>query len=203
MHRVISFISVLSLLLVTSTTALAQSGSRGVEVAAHVATIDSGQFHTSDIGVGGRVAWLPHELFTLEADVTHYPGDFPDGSAFSRGRWEAYFGGTVGPRLGRLRPFAKLRPGFLTFEDAPEPRACIAVVPQPLVCALQDGATVFALDLGGGVDFTLSERSMVRFDVGSRLLRFDGPVRDTRGEPHDDGFWGHDLRVTLGAGVRF
>lgn len=192
------------LLLLASAPAQAQSRGQGpLELALHLASIDSGPFHASDVGFGGRVAWRPPGPFTLEADLTQYPADFPDGAAFSRGRWEAYFGGTAGPRLGRLRVFGKLRPGLVRFEKAPEPLACIFVVPTPVVCALQDGATLFALDFGGGVEIGVATRTLLRFDVGNRWLRFDGPVRDTRGRPRDGGFWGHDLRVTAGAGVRF
>jgi hypothetical protein len=35
------------------------------------------------------------------------------------------------------------------------------------------------------------------------MLTFPGPVRDSAGAAHDDGYFAHDLRIALSAGLRF
>jgi hypothetical protein len=163
---------------------------------------DSSQFEGTDVGVGGRVTWVTLSRIGLEAEITYYPGDYPDDVAFSSGRWEGFFGGTFGPRLGRVRPFARVRPGFLVYREASEPFACIAIFPPPLSCTLS-GESVFALDLGGGVEVDLGRRGFVRFDAGDRMLRYEGPVFDSDRRVRETSFWAHGLRMTAGAGLRF
>ena len=118
----------------------------------------SSQFDASDAGVGARIAWQPVEMVGIEAEVVHYPGDFPDPPPFSRARLEGLFGATVGPRLDRVRPFVRLRSGFVSVRAAPEPFPCILIFPPPLACALASGDTLLALDAAGGLDITVSSR---------------------------------------------
>jgi hypothetical protein len=140
---------------------------------------------------------------TVEAEVVHYPSHFPDRPAFSRARLEGLFGVTWGPRLGRVRPFARVRPGFLRVQPAPEPLACIAIFPPPNACELASGRTLMAFDLGGGVDVSVGERTFVRIDAGDRLVRYPGPVFDTDRNVHEDAFFGHDIRIAAAGGIRF
>jgi hypothetical protein len=85
---------------------------------------------------------------------------------------------------------------------APEPIACIAIFPPPLTCVLASGRTLTAVDLGGGVDVSVGERTFVRIDGGDRLVRYPGPVFDT-GTVHDEAFVGHDFRMAVAGGIRF
>src|SRR5215510_13276031 len=121
-----------------------------IEVGGQFAWVNSSEFDQSDPGFGARIGWLLPRLVGVEAEVNLYPRDLPAAASFSRGRIEGLFGVTVGPRLQRIRPFARLRPGFVTFREAPQPIACILIFPPPLACALAAGRTVFALDVGGG-----------------------------------------------------
>ncbi len=174
-----------------------------MEVAAQVTGARNGEFTGIERGVGGRLAWRPSVLIGIEGELDFYPGDYPDGVAFSRGRLEGLFGVTAGPRLGAWRPFARLRPGFVTFREAPEPFPCILIFPQPLPCALAAGDTVFALDLGAGVEFFPTGRALIRIDVGDRALRFSRPTIDSSGEVRGNGFFTHGFRFAAGAGLRF
>ncbi len=183
--------------------ATAQATGKSFQVGFHFSVIDSSEFDNSDVGVGGRVSWHPSSLIGTEAELTFYSSDFADEPAFSKRRVEGLFGVTVGPQLGRLRPFARLRPGFVDVAEAPGPFPCIAIFPPPLACQLGAGDTLFALDLGGGVEFQPTDRTFVRVDVGDRAVRYPAPVLDSNGTVRDDAFFGHDFRFQIGGGFQF
>ena len=174
------------------------------EVGGHFSSARSQEFDEGEIGAGGRTAWRPSGLLGIEAEITYYPGDFPEArNAFSRGRWEGLFGATIGPSIGGLRVFGRIRPGFLRVQEAPSPLACIAIFPPPLACQLAAGATLLAVDVGGGAEVSVTEATVFRLDIGDRIVRYSGPVFDTRRVVHDSAFSRHDLRISIGAGWRF
>ncbi|HUK37249.1 MAG TPA: hypothetical protein VLV86_25210 [Vicinamibacterales bacterium] len=175
--------------------ATAQSDGTRFQLGAQFASAVWGAFDSTDVGGGARFSWEPRSLLGIETELDVYPRDFASTPAFSRSRIEALFGVTVGPRLGRVRPFAKLRPGFVTFREAPAPFACIAIFPPPLSCTLGAGATVFALDAGGGLEWLWARRTFLRVDISDRLMKYPGSALDTN--------FSHDFRFALGAGVRF
>ena len=192
----------LAVLLLQAASSAAQDGR--FELGVQVASAQSGQFDAGDAGIGGRIAWQPIPLVALEAELNVYPRHFPDRRPFSRTRVEGLFGATAGVTFGRIRPFARLRPGFVDVHESPDPFPCILIYPPPLQCALASGRTLFALDAGGGVAVAVTPRTFVRVDLGDRLVRYPGPAFDM--DPrriHRDAFFGHDLRFATGAGLRF
>jgi outer membrane protein with beta-barrel domain len=203
MNRALAvFVCVLSTMFVSP--AAAQSEDGQFQIGGQFVAARSSQFDSKDFGVGTLVAWRPTTLFGVEADLSLYPGDFDDkASAFSGRRVEGLFGVTAGPRIGHLRPFAKLRPGFLTFGEASEPIPCILIFPPPLHCTLGGGKTLFALDLGGGIEFYPTAGTFVRADAGDRAVRYPAPTLDSNGRAREDSFYSHDFRFTIGGGVRF
>jgi hypothetical protein len=170
------------------------------DAAAHVAVARSSEFDANDTGVGGRLSWHPSALIGADAEMTVYPSSFPNANGFSSGRVEGLFGVTVGPRLARLRPFARVRPGFVAFRG--RTIACILIFPPPLSCELAAGRTVFAVDVGGGAELFPSSRTVLRFDLGDRVLKYPGPSFH-KGRATADAFYSHDFRLSAGAGVRF
>jgi hypothetical protein len=203
MKRLARVIAIIVLATVRPLAAIAQSNDVRAEVGIHVTSAVSSEFDRSDTGFGGRLSWYPTGLVGLEGEITVYPGDFPDAPAFSRGRLEGLFGVTVGAGIGRVRPFARLRPGFITFREAPQPLACILLTfPPPLPCALSAGETLFALDIGGGLEVFTTRRTFLRVDAGDRLLRYPGPVLHD-GTAEGNGFFSHDFRFAVGGGFRF
>ena len=201
--RVIPNSALISLVLLAPQYASAQTQESHFQVGIHLATAMSSEFDNADVGVGGLVSWRPSGLVGADAEVTFYPSDFADAPAFSSSRVEGLFGVIVGPRFSAIRPFAKFRPGFVRFAEAPDPFACIAIFPPPIACQLAAGHTAFALDIGGGVEFQTSGKTYVRVDVGDRALKYPGPVIETDGTVQDGSFFGHDLRFQIGGGVRF
>ena len=180
-----------------------QAQSPRVEIGAQMATARIGELDSTDLGLGGRASWHPSRLIGVEGEVNFYPSSIPDRFAVSRSRVEGLFGVTAGPRINRWRPFARLRPGFVRIGSAPEPIACILIFPPPLSCTLASGQTLFALDVGGGVALLTPGATFVRVDLGDRMIRYSGPALDRNREVHNEHFFGHDLRVAIGAGWRF
>lgn len=176
---------------------------QSIEASAHVAAAQWSEFEGNDLGFGGRVTWKPSSTIGIDADLTWYPSDFPDGIAFTRSRFEGLFGATIGPRLNRVRPFAKAAAGFLKVGATPGAFACIAIFPPPLNCALAGGDTLPAYEIGGGVEVDATPRTFIRVDLADRILKYPGPTFDAEFNVRDEGFFGHALRFTFGGGVRF
>ena len=186
--------------LVSSNPAVAQT----LQLDAHVTSSKWSEFDSADNGFGGRLTFKPVSLIGIEADVTWYPSEYePDGVAFSRNRTEGLLGITVGPKIDRIRPFAKVAAGFLKVGATPGAFACIAIFPPPLNCSLASGDTLQAVEIGGGIEFDASRRFFIRGDIADRILKYPGPTFDSNFEIPEDGFFGHAVRFTLGAGIRF
>jgi hypothetical protein len=185
------------LFLAWSSSAHAQS----FEVGAHVATAKWSEFGDVDAGVGGRLTWKPVPLIGVDAELTWYPGD--QLGAFSRRRFEGLFGVTVGPKINRVRPFAKASAGFVDVTGTTGAFACIAIFPPPLACALAGGDTLPAFEIGGGIEVDITRRTFFRADVSSRFLKYPGPTFDSEGDVRLDGFFGQAIRFTFGGGFRF
>jgi hypothetical protein len=188
-------------ILAVAVPARAQSFEAGI----HVASASWSEFDGTDLGVGGRLSWLPVSMLGVDADLTVYPSDFPPDTSvpFSGRRFEGLFGVTIGPRLGAVRPFAKAGAGFLQIGDTPVAFACIAIFPPPLACTLAGGDTLAAYEIGGGVAVNAGSRTFVRVDVADRMLSYPGPTLRADLSRADDGFVGHALRFTIGGGIRF
>jgi len=173
------------------------------EAGAHFAASQWSEFDGNDLGFGLRLTWKPSSIIGVDADLTWYPSDFPDRIAFTRSRLEGLFGVTVGPRLNRVRPFAKAAAGFLNVGETPGAFACLAIFPPPLNCALAGGDTLPAYEIGGGLEIDATARTFIRADVADRILQYPGPTFDDNFAIREQGFAGHALRFTIGGGVRF
>ena len=176
-----------------------------LEVAAILATTFQHELDSTDLDFGVRIGFQATPLFAIEAEMSFYPSNIPERVPVTESRSEGLFGVKIGPRYDRLSVFGKARPGFVRFSSAPEPSACdIAIFPPTLNCVLAEGRTVLALDLGGGVELYPTERTLVRIDVSSLLLRYPGPALTRDGEAvAKDAFWGGNLKLTFSAGLRF
>lgn len=191
---------VLLLILVAAPQAAAQA----LDATVHFATSRWSEFDGSDNGIGGRVTFKPSSRIGLDADLTWYPSGFPSGSVpFSGSRIEGLFGATIGPRINRVRPFAKAAAGFVKVGETPIAFACVTIFPPPLACVLAGGATLQAYEIGGGIEVDASARTFLRAEISDRILKYPGPTFDSNYKIRDDGFFGGGLRFSLGAGVRF
>ena len=198
-------LSAVALTCIVTASALAQSNEdRKLQLGAQLAINDLAELETADLGFGGRLGFNATSFLTFEGELNLFPSDIPDEVPVTSSRLEGLFGVKAGPRFDRFSVFGKVRPGFVRFGEAPEPIACILIFPPPLSCVLAGGQTVFALDLGGGIELYPTDRSLVRFDVSDLMLQYKGPVFNRDREAFTEGgFWGHNLRLAIGAGFRF
>ena len=189
--------------LIVPLTARAQS----FEAGAHVVLSQWSEFEGTDTGLGGRFTWKPVPLVGVDAELAWYPGDFPpDSIPFTQNHVDGLFGVTVGPRLNRFRPFGKFAAGFLRTSATQQFIACIAIFPPPLSCLMADSRTLTAMEVGGGVEVSVTDRTFVRIDATARILKYPGPSivsGDAARVVRDDDFWGAAFRFTAGGGFRF
>jgi Outer membrane protein beta-barrel domain len=186
--------------------AVPHAAAQSLQVSGHVATAQWSEFDGGDFGVGGRLTWKPSSFIGVDAEATWYPSDFqPDGAAFSRQRVEGMLGLTFGPRLDRVRPFAKASAGFLKVSPTSGGFACIAIYPPPLACRLAGGDTLPVFEIGGGIEVDAASRIFFRADLTERILRYPGPVFRGSGLDNlvDEDFFGGALKLLVGAGLRF
>ena len=193
-------LAISTVLVLAAVPATAQS----FEATVHLASSQWSEFDGTDIGGGGRLTFKPTPIIGIDADVTWYPGEFPpDGIPFTGNRFEGFFGVTAGPRLAGFRPFAKAAGGFMKVSESAQPIVCVAIFPPPLSCQMAGGPTMAAFEFGGGVELLPTGRALLRLDITDRVLKYPGPSLGSDFESHDEGFWGHALRFTIGAGWRF
>lgn len=196
--RIASF--ALLLLVLSSPVAFAQS----FDLSANFIAAQWSEFDETDMGVGARLAWKPTPLLGFEGDLNWYnDGSLAPPFGFSDYRIEGLAAVTVGPRLGRLRPFVRAGGGFLYSARASEPIVCPAIFPPLVGCQLAMGATMPTFEVGGGLEYSMTPRTFLRFDAGWRFLKYPGPTLTNNLELKETGFWGGAFKFTFGAGWRF
>ena len=198
-----SFAAVFLLLLLATSHAAAQSLAADVHFAAARWDVSSGPYN--DYGIGGRLSWTPARWVGLDANIVWYPNGFPRDTdvPLSAYRVEGLFGATVGPRIDRVRPFAKAAAGFLKVGPASDGVVCIAIYPPPVWCTLGGGQTLPAYEIGGGVEVDATSSAFIRGDIGARFLKYPGPAIDAAFQIRDGDYFEYGLRLTIGAGFRF
>ena len=184
--------------LVTPPTALAQELG-AVEVGGHVSILQLEDSSTTNTGFGGRVSWHLAPWGAFEAEANYFPDDrfVQDSSAlrYERRRTDLFAGPKLGFRGERFGIFGKVRPGltWLTNKGV----ACEGEVCALILIAEPDYRTEFALDLGGVLEFYPSPRSVLRGDVGTRL------IWNRSSAPPCDGCTTQNFASSIGVGYRF
>lgn len=85
---------------------------------------------------------------------------------------EALFGLRMGRRFGSWGLFSQLRPGLIHYGSARVPGT-----------DRYESTNRFALDVGGGAEYYASERSLLRFRMGTTLVRYRQDYTDPRQPP--------------------
>jgi len=140
--------------------AYAQEPPPRIEAGVHLSTIDQAALYEKPVGGGGRFTLRLTRLVSLDAEVNRYPiGGAQAGFPLT----QVLAGARAGVILGPMGIFAKVRPGFSSY-DATADRPGIGTKPN--------------LDIGGVIAFYSQRHVGARFDFGSTVIFYgNSPVR--------------------------
>ena len=154
------------------------------EVGGQFSVLQPSDSASTNAGIGARVAWHAANWVSAEAEVNYFASErfewdgvpSPAGVSFdrfnlryNRQRLEAFFGPKIGHKWQRFGLFGKVRPGFTHLTD--DGVECIGDVCALALIARPQYRTEFALDLGGVAEFYPTSRTVVRADLGTRMIR--------------------------------
>jgi hypothetical protein len=152
--------------------ALAQAPSQGsgLVVGAQFTSTQLSNGYPNDPAFGGRMTYFFSPLLGLEAQVDFFPRFERNVMAGGR-KIQALFGPRIGSRWHSIGLFAKIRPGFVRYEEGQwKPGIlCVAIYPPPAGCV--DPQTRLAFDAGGIIEVYPWSRGIVRVDLGTLFVR--------------------------------
>lgn len=166
---------------------------------------------TTTAGMTGRFTVDLTRWLAAEAEIAFFPGDditvrstLSDtdfGLVYERQRVDGFFGAKIGHRGSRYGIFGKVRPGFTRLND--QGVGCVGVdcarILAVSLLAAPRYQTEFALDVGGGVEFFPSRRTVVRFEFGDTMIRH----RSFAPPCWQGTCTSHNFTTRVGAGMRF
>lgn len=187
-----------------------------VEVGIHVTALNLGDFKLavpdlseSQRGVGGRVTLNLTDHISIEGEINTFPNNFritvPQLTNvvrrdLTRDRVDQFlFGLKVGGRSEHWGIFAKVRPGYVrsVLEDQTTGNT------NPTLNTLFRTTSGFALDWGGVLEFYPSRHTMLRFDLGDTIIRYETKPQAGATNQTTTKFTNHNLQVSAGFGLRF
>jgi hypothetical protein len=187
-----------------------------VEIGVQVTALDLGDFKLavpdlgdSQRGVGGRVTININDNLSVEGEFNTFPNDFrlsiPQLSnlvtrQLTRDRVDQFlFGIKAGVRSDHFGIFAKLRPGYVrsVLQDETTGNA------NPTLNTMFRTSSGWALDMGGVFEFYPSRHTMLRFDAGDTIIRYETKTQNASGQATTTKFINHNLQVSAGFGLRF
>ena len=182
-----------------------------VEVGIQVTALNLGDFKLavpnlgdSQRGVGGRITFNASENISIEGEFNTFPNNFritlPQlGNVLSRqltrDRVDQFlFGVKLGKHTDHFGIFFKLRPGYVRSVLTDQSTNANASLN-----TLFRTTSGFALDAGGVLEFYPTRHTMLRFDLGDTIIRYE--TKPTSGATTK--FTNHNLQVSGGFGLRF
>jgi hypothetical protein len=189
--------------------ASAQAVEPRFEVGGQASVLRLSDFGTTNAGFGGRLLFLVTDWMWVDGEVTVFPHDEVVGPTTetsvgpvrvenARRRTDALVGVKIGARRDRLGTFFKLRPGITRLYNKRTEcvgNGCAVVL---MLIAPNRYRTEFALDVGGGVEFYPSPRTIARVELGDTIIR-----HRSFAPPCPSGCTSHNLSSRIGVGVRF
>jgi hypothetical protein len=168
----------------------------------------------TEAGLGTRLTYNWTRNLALEAEGNVLPHNSRFAAFRNGGRAvEGLFGVKVGKRYEKFGIFAKARPGLINFTQG---KGGYIATGGGGVFPFQfrtQGATHFATDIGGVLEFYPSRRIVTRFDLGDTIIRygsstFNGLSTDGSGTTtifpfHISADTTHNFQFTAGVGFRF
>jgi hypothetical protein len=163
---------------------------------------------STSFGVGARASYALTRWLAADAEFSFFPRDraefgFGDGVApvapgfteYHRRRVTLFAGPKAGVRSERLGVFAKARPGFTRLFD--RGLGCSGDICALILLARPVYRTELAIDLGGVVEVYPSSGSLLRFDLGTAIVRHRSLA------PPCNDCTTRNLSSSLGVGWRF
>ncbi len=168
-------------------------------------------------GLGVRLTYNFSRSLAVEGEFNFIPGlptlddrstsGEPVDLSLPGGKKAQFLAGVkYGVRRERWGVFGKVRPGVIRFSAYPKiVGRFVATNPkggQPLdilIFQTENPATFFNVDIGGVFEYYPSKRTIIRFDVGDTIIRYNAQ------EPKEinPSFRRHNLQMSLGFGFRF
>jgi len=185
-----------------------------LEIGAHVTALNLGDFSLripdlgkSERGAGGRVTFNLNDAVALEAEYNIFPNNFritlPNlgqlvTRKLARDRVNQFLLGIkAGKRFDRFGLFAKVRPGYVRSELEDE-----TINTNPTLNTLFRTSSGWALDMGVVLELYPSRHTMLRFDIGDTIIRYETKSL-LPGAASAQKFTNHNLQVSAGVGLRF
>lgn len=184
-----------------------------VEVGIQVTALNLGDFKLavpnlseSQRGVGGRLTINLTDHISIEGEINTFPNNFritlPQLTNIvrrdiTRDRVDQFLLGVkLGGRSEHWGIFAKVRPGYVRslLKDETTGNA------NPTLNTLFRTSSGLALDLGGVLEFYPSRHTMLRFDLGDTIIRYETKPQNGTATTK---FTNHNLQVSAGFGLRF
>jgi hypothetical protein len=195
--------SIAALLSLLTFTASGQSPETKLEVGAQSTSLTL--FHPdffgdlTQPGFGGRVTYNFTRVIAADAEINFFPQK--NGFLIGQGRAiQGQFGVKAGKRFEKFGLFGKVRPGFLSIDDA-----FSLDTNHPIGGAIFPVSihrkTLFTTDLGGVLEFYPGKRTIVRFDGGDTIIRY-GPEFDFLNFPETQAKTRHNFQFTAGVSFR-
>ncbi|HKV41385.1 MAG TPA: outer membrane beta-barrel protein [Blastocatellia bacterium] len=182
----VTVLGICALLLAGSVETRAQSSSPKIDIGGQFSFMHFPALGSNDAGLGGRITYNVNDEIGIEAEVNVFPTDKMGIGQMGR-KEEVLAGAKIGFRSKSAGIFAKIRPGFVHFSRDPD--------------GFQDAHTDFAVDFGSVIELYPSSRTVVRFDIGDTAVRF--PAFNSIFVGQTPSFWGNNLQISAGVGVRF
>lgn len=186
----------------------AQPAPSRFEIAAHAAMLRLSDFGATNAGIGGRFSIDLSRWLSFDAEANLFPSDdiaLPASVvadvrvAHYRRRAEAFAGMKLGVRGEKLGVYAKLRPGFARLTDRGQECVGVDCARVLMLLARPTYRTEFAIDLGGGLEFYPSARTVTRLELGDTMIRHRSLAPPCPGSTCTS----HNLSSRFGVGLRF
>ena len=193
--------------------AVAQSTARRIELSGQASLLRLSDFDTTQGGIGGRVTLDVTNWLAADAEFQFFPSDnivLPIGGvgptalplalvAHYRRRTDGFVGVKVGTRASKFGVYAKVRPGFTYLFDRGTECLGVECARILMLLARDEYKPEFALDLGGGVEFYPTARTVARVEFGDTMIRH----RSFAPPCWADRCTSHNFSTRIGGGVRF
>jgi hypothetical protein len=172
---------VVACLFLTTIETHAQSTSEEVpklEIGVHFTSITKPDYNggSTEPGIGARFTFNLNRSVALEAVGNFFPhscyycgGNVADNSGIIK---QGLFGVKAGKRFEKWGIFAKARPGVVTFGQGETIYTINGTGPSASVHVQRTGASHFATDLGGVMEFYPSKHVVTRFEAGDTLIHY-------------------------------